>query len=613
MAVTCGPAWDLSDEYDSLTGDTVKKDLDTAQQLIAQLTEQCKGIAVDGTSAQDVAALAELASLKRAASTILRNLATYANCELSVDGASGDARSLLARTRDMMSALAQAVDPLSVALRLAPDAVADAYLALVPEEAFMLRHDRKLRDFTLPLGEEQVIKAMAVNGHTAWGTLYNAIGSGLSVDVAGAKMGASQAAALLSGDDRGARVAAWEGLQAAWGAYGESVAAILNALAGWRLEENRRRGAAAARGVPFLAPSLHSNRMSRATLDAMMTAIKEAQPMAQRALKLQARAMGLKALHPADLSAPPPPPPQSADGNGAAPAAEPIPFDEAIELIAQAVASVDASVGDFVRMMAKRGWIDAREGAARVGGAYCTSFARSRNPRVYLSAYTGSAYWVSTLAHELGHAYHNWVLRDLTLTESSYPMNLAETASIFFETVVSDALLARARSPAERFRCLWGEAESAAAFLLNIPARFDFESALYEARSEGRVLAPADLSKMMEEAWGGRYGDALSQLDPLFWATKLHFSLSSAQFYNWPYSFGYLFSLGVVATRESQGDNFHAAYSALLRDTGRMTAEELVQKHLGVSIEEPEFWRGSIRIIAAKMDALDAVMDELKF
>lgn len=155
------------------------------------------------------------------------------------------------------------------------------------------------------------------------------------------------------------------------------------------------------------------------------------------------------------------------------------------------------------------------------------------------------------------------------------------------------------------------------AFLLNIPARFDFEVALHEARAEGQVSSPAQLSSMMQYAWAKRYGDALSETDPntdpnMFWASKLHFYMTAPQFYNFPYTFGFLFALGVFAQSERTPTGFHAKYVALLRDTGRMTAEELVQRHLGVSIETPEFWVESCAIVEKKIDAFEASLIELE-
>jgi len=337
--------------------------------------------------------------------------------------------------------------------------------------------------------------------------------------------------------------------------------------------------------------------MSKKTLDAMMLAITEAKPLGQRAVKLQAKALGKEKLHPSDLMAPPP--------EIAGATTLQMPYQDGINLIKDSVNTVDTSVGEFVKMMSDKKWIEGREGDTKRPGAYCSGFTKSRNPRVYLSAYTGSFQHVSTLAHELGHAFHSWVMRDMERAETRYPMNLAETASIFFETVVGDNLVDMAETPQEKLKYSWYDAESAIAFLLNIPTRFDFESKIYEDRENGKSFTPSYLRETMENAWEGRYGDSLSAYDPMFWATKLHFSITGAQFYNFPYSFGYLFALGVYAQQESKGADFHQAYVDLLRDTGRMTAEECVQKHLGVSIEDPEFWRGSIRIIEKKIDAFE--------
>ena len=137
--------------------------------------------------------------------------------------------------------------------------------------------------------------------------------------------------------------------------------------------------------------------MTKKSLDAMMTAVDEAKTVGQRALRLQARALGKKQLHPSDLMAPPP----ATEGA----ASLEVPFPQGIDLVAEAVSTVDTSVGDFVKMMADRQWIEGREGNKKAPGAYCTGFAKSRHPRVYLSAYSGSFQHVSTLAHELGHSF----------------------------------------------------------------------------------------------------------------------------------------------------------------------------------------------------------------
>ena len=224
--------------------------------------------------------------------------------------------------------------------------------------------------------------------------------------------------------------------------------------------------------------------------------------------------------------------------------------------------------------------------------------------------YTGGASDVITLAHELGHAYHSWVMRDLPDCQRRYGMSLAETASTFGEAIVRDALIGRAGSPAEELAIVWEEASALVAFILNIPARFDFEKGFCEARAE-RPLRPAELNDMMSAAWGKWYGDSLAEPDPLFWASKLHFYISGLSFYNFPYLFGYLFSLGVYARRDELGDEFFPRYEALLRDTGRMTAEDLAGRHLGVDLTRPDFWRGTVEMLAARIDRFEELVEQV--
>jgi oligoendopeptidase F len=224
--------------------------------------------------------------------------------------------------------------------------------------------------------------------------------------------------------------------------------------------------------------------------------------------------------------------------------------------------------------------------------------------------YMGGQSDIITLAHELGHAFHAWVMRDLPQSQQSYGMSLAETASTFGETLVRDALLARAESQQERLDIMWEEISAFTAFLLNIPARYEFEHRLYQARAE-RPLRPDELKQMMSESWQEWYGDALAEPDPLFWASKLHFYISGLSFYNFPYLFGYLFSLGVYAKRDEFGSEFYSRYANLLRDTGRLSAEDLAEKHLGVKIDEPEFWQTTVQSLAPRIDAFETLLDEI--
>jgi oligoendopeptidase F len=454
----------------------------------------------------------------------------------------------------------------------------------------------------LSLEEETLVNALAMDGIHAWGDLYDQLSGTLTCDVLVGNelrsMGLAQAGGLMQRPDDALRRAAWKGVNQAWERHEESCAAAINSIAGWRLEMGRRRSK--KQRVHFLDAPVHMNRIKRKTLDAMVDAAQQATPLARRAARAMARAYRKEKIGPWDVRAPAP----VLGGGG-----KPIEFAAGVELIANAYGEVHPDMATFVRMMAKNRWIEGTVTPRKRPGAYCTGFAKSRTSRVYMT-YTGSPSDVITLAHELGHAFHSWVMRDLPESQRSYGMSLAETASTFGETTVRDALLKRAANPAQRFEIMWQDIEALPSFLLNIPARFTFEKAFYERR-DARPLRPAELKELMSQAWQQWYGDALSEPDPMFWASKLHFYISGLSFYNFPYLFGYLFSLGLYLRKDDFGNEFYARYVALLRDTGRMKAEALAEQHLGVALDTAAFWTETIARLEPRVAAFERLVNEL--
>jgi oligoendopeptidase F len=220
---------------------------------------------------------------------------------------------------------------------------------------------------------------------------------------------------------------------------------------------------------------------------------------------------------------------------------------------------------------------------------------------------------VQTLAHELGHAFHSWVMRDLRPWAAQYPMTLAETASTFAETLLTDAILdAPETSDQLKAVMLDTRLEAAAAFMLNIPMRFHFEKRFYEERSAGEVSV-SRLKELLLEAQRDSYGDTLNpaELDPMFWASKLHFYITEVSFYNFPYSFGFLFSLGVYARARKEGPEFFRKYEELLRLTGSDTAENVARRALGVDLETQDFWLDSIALVEEDMRRFEELIPKV--
>jgi oligoendopeptidase F len=597
-----GPSWRLSDVYTSLSDPQLVSDLDRARTVLDSV-ESLNGQLLDTPEVTIAQAL--FRSLEEA-SILLATVSVYGRCLISVDGQDDEALKLLGSMENDLKRVSVLAVPLSQFLDAANETTIEAYLADkdVGASRFQVEHARGRRHTRLSLPQEALVKRLAQDGVNAWGKLYSQLSGTVrcSVELADdvRTLGLAEAAALMSSADDAVRRAAWQGINEGWRAHEESCAAILNALAGGRLEmcdERSHNGP-----VGFLDEALHASRISQETLEALMFVARQARPIGQRAAKLQARAYGKTGFGAWDLRAPAP-----VLGDAGTRAA--IPFEMAMEQVANAYGEVDGSMADFVRMMGAKGWIEGSVGPNKRPGAYCTGFRKSREPLVYMT-YSGGASNVITLAHELGHAYHSWVMRDLPMSQTSYGMSLAETASTFGETLVRDALLRHSKSPQDRLDMLWAEMSAFTGFTLNIPTRFEFESRFYEARKE-RPLRPAELSTMMSESWKAWYGDALAEPDPMFWASKLHFSMSYMSFYNFPYLFGYLFSLGVYDKRAAFGETFFPRYVALLRDTGRMSAEVLALKHLNEDITEPSFWMSIIKRLELRVDAFESLLDEV--
>ncbi|MBL0451807.1 M3 family oligoendopeptidase [Aeromonas veronii] len=582
--------WNNDPIYPGLDSPELEADMNAARHALEELT--CYMAGLDGVR-DDAAALLDFLREVRLRARDIRhigwNVAILAACRGSQDARDPQAKQLASRARALNADLFKTLAPVEDLMLALPEEEFAALMAdpLLGEEEYRLRHERRLQDQRLPVAAEQLVIGLGTDGLHAWGNLYNDLVGKIRLVIDGREMGLAEASNLLSSPLRSLRRDAFDAISAGWEGEQETVAAILNAINGWRLELSRQRGS--ERQLDALDLSCHQSHIERATLDTLMSETWQARTLGQRALELMAARLGIDDPGAEDLFAPPP-----------AASSREIPFEEAIELIAAAFSRFDPEMGEFARMMAEKGWIDAAPTPNRRTGAYCTKFAEPVEPRVFVT-YAGTMDNVITLAHELGHAWHNWVIRDLPMSQRSYPMTLAETASIFAETLVRSALFEQAQSPEEQLAIAWAEADGAATFLVNIPARFDFEQALVAEREQGYVSAER-LKALTDEAWGRWYEGSLTRYHPMFWAAKAHFSIAGLGFYNYPYLFGYLFSLGVyqqLMSRKAAGEEGVAeAYRALLRDTGRMSAEDLVAKHLGQDIREAAFWQGSLAQVA---------------
>ena len=480
------------------------------------------------------------------------------------------------------------------------EADADGFerLARHPEladAAHYLGRMRRRAQWSMSEPLETLVADLGVTGISAWGRLYDQVSGKLEFELKlpgeePRRVPVSMTRTLLEDASREVRTAALEGSNAAWEGIGDVAAACLNAIGGTRLELYRRRGV-----EHFLEPAVFDAGISRRTLDTMLDVVRSRWEVPRRYLRRKARILGLERMGFQDLAAPLPIENHTR-----------ISWEGARERVLSAFGSFYPEFRDFAREAFERRWIDYEPRLGKRPGGFCSTSKWIGESRVFMT-FNGALGDVSTLAHELGHAFHSWILEEARLWACRYPMTLAETASTFAEQLVIDAVLESPDStPQDRAAMLDGRMRDGSDFLLNIPMRFFFEKAVYEERAAGEIPL-SRLGELMKDAQRSCYGDCLAddELDPWFWASKLHFYLTGISFYNFPYTFGYLFSLGIFARAKREGPSFLSVYEKLLRMTGSDSAENLARSHLGVDLEALDFWNASIDLIEAELERFE--------
>ena len=270
-------------------------------------------------------------------------------------------------------------------------------------------------------------------------------------------------------------------------------------------------------------------------------------------------------------------------------------YEEAMEFIVKHFSSFSKDMGDLAYKAFTNRWIDAEVKEGKRGGAFCSNLHYINESRI-LSSYNGSFKNVCTLAHELGHAYHGYVLGKENILNTKYPMPLAETASIFCETLVRNAALKEANKE-EAMAILDAELVNSSMVIVDIYSRFLFEKEVFERRKEGN-LSPKEINEIMLWAEKEAYGDAIeeSTFDKYAWIHKPHYYFTERHFYNFPYAFGLLFSKGLYNMYLKEGESFIEKYNSLLSLTGKASIYD-VARFIGIDLHSKEFFKDSLDII----------------
>ena len=437
--------------------------------------------------------------------------------------------------------------------------------------------------------EEDLAAALSVTGSTAWGRLHGDLTSQIEAtlhlpDGSTEIVPVTAARALQNDPDPGRRRAGHEAEVAAYAINATAIAAAINAIKGEAVTLNQRRGW----GDP-LEWSLHTNAVDRPTLDAMTTAVVAALPDFRRWMRAKATLHGHgdeAGLPWWDLVAPAPV------------GARPIEWHEGTASVERAFDAYAPALGNLARRAQADRWIDAEPRSGKRGGAFCANLEDDRS--IVLLNWSGSLDSTSTLAHELGHAYHNTQLAHREPLQTMVPMALAETASIFCETLLVADAVTTAADDAQRLALLDVDLAGANQVVVDIHSRFLFETALFERRRSG-TLSVDELNGLMLGAQEAAYGEGLdlATRHPYMWALKPHYYRT--HFYNWPYTYGLLFGIGLYAEYRKDPERFRTGYDDLLSACGLAPAAELAAR-FSIDVRSVDFWTASLDVLRGRID-----------
>ena len=580
---TYSEVWDLDVFFKGGSGSTeLRTHLDSVKEKLSSLEETASAFEVPQSAGASKEVVNLIESLKEVALN-LSQAGAVIGCFLAADTTDKKALQLQGETGSLGARFSTIGLKIRQTLAKADE---DTWNGLMESDelkefAFVLNEWREEVNLKLSEEEESLITSLSVDGYHGWGQLYDMLVGDIKIkielDGEEKELSVGQANNLSSHENADVRKRSFEALEEAWEGKEDFFASALNHIAGFRLEVYKKRGWDSVLKEPLLR-----NRMSEETLDAMWGAIGVNKAPFVEYLNVKARMLGTDKMNWYDMDAP------------VTASTKKMTYQEGAEFILKHFGEFGPELEAFSRQAFEDSWIEAEDRPNKRPGGFCTGMPASEQSRIFMT-YSGTMSNVATLAHELGHAFHSYALRPVHWMNRQYAMGVAETASTFAEMIVADAAVKAAETKDEKIALLEDKIQRSVAFFMNIHARFLFETRFYEERKNG--IVPAErLNELMAEAQKEAYGDALNTVHPHFWASKLHFYITGVQFYNFPYTFGYLFSLSIYAKALEDGEGFEQKYMALLRDTAVMSVEDLAMKHLGEDITKQEFWAKGVAL-----------------
>ena len=580
--------WNLEPIYKGFDDPAFEADLTALKEKVAAFAAFSEKLAETDAAESLRSGIAQ----EEAIESIAMKLAEYASLRQSADTKNPEAGSQLGRVMAVLSGVA------------APMAAFESWASKLPNLMELVKADESLKDYEflfanmadssrylLPGVGEAVMAKMSLSGGDAWSDLQQYLTSTVPVSYRGTTTNLSSIRNLAYDPDQQVRKEAYEAEIACYDRIKDAVAYALNSIKLETISDCQLRSYESP-----LARTLKKSHMERATLDAMLSAMEEYSPKFWQYLKAKAKALGHENGLPwYDLFAP--------MGN----ATTSFTPEQAKEYLVRQFSTFDEQLTEMVCRAFDEEWIDFFPRDGKRGGAFCSGVRKIGESRI-LTNFDGTFSDVVTLAHELGHAFHNVCIQGHRPLNMGYSMPVAETASTFNECVVMNAAIKTAADKEEKIALIESQLQDATQIICDIFSRFRFESMVF-ANRERQFMNADTLCGYMLEAQKQSYGDGLdhSCLHPFMWVCKSHYY--GPTFYNFPYAFGGLFARGLYAQYEKEGAAFVPKYKKLLNTTPVATAEN-VAKVADIDLTDKEFWRGALQTIADQIDLLCALLEE---
>ena len=583
--------WELDSLYPHPETAEFRVAIDQIKSELSQLADLSETLPPVSTTAETVDMWAAFLNRHAAAHAEFSAINAFVGCHAAADAANKTFQQYEGELSALSPLRSQVTTNIEFSFQAADDKTFATFVSSagsLEENVYFLQLCRRNASLRLPKEQELLAAALDVDGLHAWGRVYDRLSGELRIQIQhrGEIIDRSPGQVQFDMPERALRENNFYAADRAWSSIAEPCAEAINHIAGSRLSKYRRLG------IDHLAAPLNQNHMTRETLDTMWSAITQRKSCVVDYLKKKAELLGVERLSWFDQQAPLP-----SSGNTAS---STLSYEEACDLTINAFSEFNPELGEFARMAVAEKWIEVEDRSGKRQGGFCTDIPTRKQSRIFMT-FTHSNDSMSTLAHELGHAYHTWVLRDQPAFLRDYPMNLAETASTFAESVLCECRLAAALTKQEKLEILDGMLGDSVAFLMNIHARFIFENNFHNERATGEVGVDR-LCELMKSAQQEAYCDALTEdgWNPNFWISKLHFYITDWPFYNFPYTFGYLLSLGTHSLAKGSTD-FPKQFSDFLIATGCQDAEAAVESSFGYDLRQPEFWNRSLDIIERRV------------